>query len=522
MKKTLILLALMSVTRLATAQDGNLDPSFNNNGLSIVKNAGGRGDLTTNMLITSNGKSIQVGNATTDSNTHYLLIRRNGNGTLDRKFGNDGIVLADFDGKDGNAYSAVELPDGKYMLAGNVLKGNFSKYSMTLMRFNKNGSVDSAFHTNGHALYSIGDGNDYPNALMLQPDGKLVAAGYTSYLGQDVFFAARILPDGSADTSFGNKGKTLIPFQSLTVFGNNATLQDDGKILITGSVQNADYEFDFATVRLNSDGTIDKTFGKNGKVITDFGGNNDFAYGIITQPDKKIIVAGYYSTGTKANAGIIRYNIDGSPDASFGNKGKVSGSASDANINCFSVALQPDNKIVAGATANYFSGAKSDYALFRFTTDGKIDSSFGTNGVVFTAVSKGFDGLTTVHVNSDGKILAAGNSQNNEGISKMSEARYLIIYQPSLKKTGIATKPLTIYPNPAKDYLFLKAEWNVNEQITVAIFDKEGNLMLKEKYTVTSKDFILKISLNKNWRPGNYFVTAEGNASSKSSFTIIK
>jgi len=534
MKKLFTFLAVSCCLNSLDAQDGMLDPTYGNNGLSVIKNVGDKSDLPATMFITSDGKNVQVGSAATDSNTHYLLVRRNEDGTLDKTFGSGGIALADVNGRDGTASSAVELPNGKYMLVGNSLMKNFSKYTTVLMRFNRNGTVDSSFGTNGSILYSVGDdySNDYPSALLLQPDGKLIATGYTAVSCQYVFFAARFLPNGIRDTSFGRNGKKIIPIGNGTLFGNNGALQDDGKIIIIGSVQNTtDYEFDYAMVRLNTDGSLDQTFGANGKVITDFGGNNDFAYGIALQPDKKIIVAGYYNAGNFANAGIIRYNNDGGIDKSFGKSGRAIGTLGNASINCFSVALQPDNKIVGGCTAWYLSGTNADYALYRFDSNGKPDSSFGNNGAVITSVTNGLDAVNTVRTNAKGKILVAGSSQNKTGISKLSEAQYLTAYSSFTNAAVLSNsnvsgesgnaKTLIVYPNPAKNCLNLKASWKANEQVNISVYNSEGEMLLNKKYSISGTE-ILKITLAPNWTSGSYYIKVDGSMSFKTAFTIVK
>lgn len=531
MKKTFTFLALTCVTYSIHAQDGRLDSSFANKGLSVLKSIGDRSDFPATMFITSEGKNVQVASAATDSNTHYVLVRRDEDGSPDKKFGIGGVAMADVDGRDGNAFSAVELADGKYMLVGNSLKKNFSKYDLILMRFNYNGTVDSSFGDNGNVAYSIGDdySNDYPTALLLQPDGKLVATGYTSISGQYVFFAARFLPDGTPDKSFGAKGRKLIPLETNLLFSHNGALQADGKILIVGEIQRADYEFDFTTIRLNSDGSLDKTFGRDGKVVTDFGGNNDFAYGIALQHDGKILVAGYYNAGAKANAGIIRYNTDGSVDKSFGVNGKTYAELSDASLNCFSLAIQPDHKIVAGCTAWYLSGTKSDYALYRFMENGKPDNSFGYKGSVITALTGGFDAINTVRTNAKGKILVAGSSQNKAGISKLSEARYLTAYQnvntvssDNITINNTSDPAFIVYPNPAKDYLNLKTSWKANEQVTVSIYNAEGKILLSNKYFISRENDVINITFDPTWKAGNYYIKVEGSKTFKTLFVIVK
>jgi uncharacterized delta-60 repeat protein len=338
------------------------------------------------------------------------------------------------------------------------------------------------------------------------------------------------MPDGARDITFGNKSKTFVSFGGGTLFANGAALQDDGKIIVIGSAQTGGYEFDYAMTRINPDGSLDKTFGESGKVTTDFGGNNDFAYGVSFQHNKKIILAGYYNAGNKADLGVVRYNIDGSVDSTFGKKGKSFAALDNSNVDCFSATVQPDDKIVAGCTAYYLSGTRSDYALFRFTPDGKPDVDFGTNGQVITSITNGFDGINQVRINAKGEILVSGSSQNSAGISRLSEARYLTTYQTApntVSAINIAAvdkseKSITVYPNPAKDYVNLKTAWTANEWVNVGIYNVGGKILLNKKYFVASEDDIIKIVLEPTWKAGSYYIKVEGSKTFRTSFVITR
>jgi len=208
-------------------------------------------------------------------------------------------------------------------------------------------------------------GSDYGFSVALQPDGKIVVAGYA---GGD-FALARYNSDGALDTSFGSGGKVTTDFGgSYHPDGFSVALQPDGKIVVAGYAGG-----DFALARYNSDGALDTSFGSGGKVTTDFGGS-DAGYSVALQPDGKIVVAGYAGL----DFALARYNSDGALDTSFGTGGKVTTDFSGGRDVGYSVALQPDGKIVVAGYAGV------DFALARYNSDGALDTSFGSGGKVTT------------------------------------------------------------------------------------------------------------------------------------------
>jgi uncharacterized delta-60 repeat protein len=181
-------------------------------------------------------------------------------------------------------------------------------------------------------------------SLLLQPDGKFVAAGFASSGGLMKFALARFLPGGSLDTGFGTGGLLNTTFGSLESWINAMALQADGKIICAGAVS-AGSNWGIALARYHSDGTLDTTFGTGGLVTTAIGGSSA-ANAVAVRPDGKILVAGW-GYGGAGQFVLLRYNQDGSLDTSFGSGGIVLtavGSAASAS----SMVIQPDGKIVLG------------------------------------------------------------------------------------------------------------------------------------------------------------------------------
>src|SRR4051795_10172574 len=200
------------------------------------------------------------------------------------------------------------------------------------------------------------------------------------------------------DTTFGTGGKVATGL-NLNNAGTKLALQSDGKTVVVGGNTNGD----FVVARYNTDGTPDNTFGTTGVVTTDFG-SADNASGVAIAQDGTIIVAG--TSG--ADFALAAYNSsDGTLNSSFGTGGKVTTDFGGTD-SCKGVALQSDGKIVAVGSST--SVITLDYALARYDTDGSLDNTFGTGGIVTTDFNGLADEANAVAIQSDGKIVACGTS----------------------------------------------------------------------------------------------------------------
>lgn len=229
------------------------------------------------------------------------------------------------------------------------------------------------------------------------------------------------LAPGDLDVCFGTGGKVLTTTASIYDFkaGNGMVIQSDGKIIVAGNAFNGTDE-DFALVRYNVDGTPDCTFGLGGMVIMDFGDDDDVAHSVALQSDGKIVVAGYTFNGTDEDFALARYNCDGTPDSTFGTDGKVTTDFGGACDVAHSVTVQSNGKIVvAGYSKN---GPCTDFAVARYDCHGVLDSTFGTGGKVTTDFCHGDDVGYSVVVQNDGKIVVAGYSCGD--FSQFALARY--------------------------------------------------------------------------------------------------
>ncbi len=197
---------------------------------------------------------------------------------------------------------------------------------------------------------------------MLLPfsDGKIVAAGYSGSGSNSDFALVRYNTDGSLDTSFGSGG-TVTQDIAANDLAHAITIQKDQKIVVAG-YSGSGVSRDFALIRCNTDGSLDASFGSGGIVTTDIGGGAaDHGYAIALQSDGKIVVGGYSYNGLDNDFALVRYNTDGSPDASFGSDGIVTTDFGLADNEGYALAIQPEGMIVAAGY--YYNGSNKDFAL---------------------------------------------------------------------------------------------------------------------------------------------------------------
>jgi uncharacterized delta-60 repeat protein len=160
-------------------------------------------------------------------------------------------------------------------------------------------------------------------------------------------------------------------------------LQPDGKILVNGFFDNGTDD-DCFVARFESDGGLDNSFGTNGIVKLNVGGDNNYCNDIALQSDDKIIVAGHYNVGPNQDIYLARLDTDGSLDNSFDSDGLVTTWVSATDDNAHGVAVQADGKIVLTGFTGAFGN--EDILVMRYLDDGSLDTSFDTDGIVTTAI----------------------------------------------------------------------------------------------------------------------------------------
>ena len=324
-----------------------------------------------------------------------------------------------------NAFAAALQTDGKIVVVGFTSDdGNINDFA--LARFNSNGSLDSSFGTGGKVITDFFGGNDTALAVAIQQDGKIVVSGSASInVGTPIIALARYNTDGSLDVSFATGGKLVTNITNFADRSFAIGLQPDGKIVVAGfSFDPISSALSFALVRYNSNGSLDATFGMNGIVTTAFPSVlSSQARCLALQTDGKIVVggSGINFDGNTQSIVVARYNANGTLDGSFGNGGADARVIAN-NIEARDIAIQQNGKIVAALGSNF--AITSDFTLIRYNPNGSLDATFGSGGVVTTDFSNNMDVSSGVAIQADGKILAAGVTIDGNSNGQFGLARY--------------------------------------------------------------------------------------------------
>jgi len=286
------------------------------------------------------------------------------------------------------------------------------------------GNLDPTFGTGGIVRTDFAGNIDQANAVAVQPNGQIVAAGSSFSNSKTVedFIVARYNANGSLDKRFGKNGKITTDFFRNVDSISAIAIQPDGMIVVAGFAQlpgNGSNPRVFALARYRSDGSPDSSFGNGGSLTTSFGGNFAAASALMLQPDGKIVVAGTVDfnpdvPGSGLDFALARYNASGTLDSSFGKGGKVVfdffGSFDQANT----AVLQPDGKIIVAGSASYDSVNQDiGFALARFNTDGSTDFGFGTGGKQITDFFGAGAKANGVVLQADGKFVVAGTASDS-------------------------------------------------------------------------------------------------------------
>jgi uncharacterized delta-60 repeat protein len=421
---------LVALGPTARAEPGALDVSFGTEG-GLRTNLGGTYDWAYATAIQPDGRILAAGVSNANGTHDFAVARYTANRDLDPTFGEGGIALIDFNKSFDWAYAMALQPDGKIVIAG-VSDGSGSK-DFALARLGPNGTLDTNFGRGGRATGQMRSlSADIIRSMAIQPDGRIVVAGVTY---DDVvtagphgdFMVARYLPDGRPDLSFGLGGIITTDFASESYDDPYAlVLQRDGKIVLggytnTGSGPGVLFGADqLALARYTPQGLLDNTFGSGGKVVFDGGSLDERILALAPAPDGGLFAAGYVSGEKRSDLLLAQLLPDGRLASGFGNTG-TGMSIHNLETNSERIAslvLQPDGRIVAGGQTAV--GHHADFAVFRYLPDGSFDETFGRGGVATFDFQGREDRVHAVALQSDGKILAVGQSEADFALARFN------------------------------------------------------------------------------------------------------
>jgi len=410
------LFATLMASATSSAAPGSLDTTFGAGG-KVTTSFSGSADMNA-LVVQPDGKLVAAG--WDASQSAFGLARYNTNGSLDSTFGTGGTVSTPI-GVDTYGASALVLQsDGKLVAAGDAWKDTVDA-DFAVVRYNANGSLDTAFGTGGKVTTSFGSEEDDAYALVVQPDGKLVAAGVVFNGVRWDFALARYNTNGSLDTTFGTSGKVVTAIGTDGTGASALVLQPDGKLVAAGTTTSDGSTYDFTVVRYNTNGSLDTTFGTGGEVTTPIGTGDNGVSALVRQSDGKLVAAGYASVSGTYDLALVRYNTDGSLDSTFGTGGKVTTPVGSAGDYVNALVFQSDGKLVAAGNTE---ASTRDFVVVRYNATGTLDTTFGTGGKVTTAVGTGDDVAFALALQPDGNLVAGGYAAN-AGTDAFALVRYL-------------------------------------------------------------------------------------------------
>jgi uncharacterized delta-60 repeat protein len=399
--------------------DGTLDTSFGEGG-KVTTDVGSGYDEAYSVIQQSDGKLLVGGTAF----GLFALARYNMDGTLDTSFGVGGKVTTDVGSGNDGTYSVIQQADDKLVAAG-YSHSSFGNAEFALVRYNTDGTLDTSFNATGKVTSAFGSGIDRAYSVIQQSDGKLVMAGVSHNGSNNDFALVRYNSDGSLDTAFSDDGQLSTALGLGADMATSVIQQADGKLVVAGDSKNGIYPT-FALVRYNSDGSLDRAFSGDGKLTTAIGAEGAGVSSVIQQADGKLVAAGFSSAGSRSDFALARYSTNGALDTTFNTTGKVTTVFYDSRglDNARSVIQQLDGRLVVGGYSS--NGSQSDFALARYNTDGTLDTAFNGSGRITTAIGSMSDGASSVIQQVDGHLIAAGFSTNgiNGSQSDFALARY--------------------------------------------------------------------------------------------------
>jgi uncharacterized delta-60 repeat protein len=369
-----LLLASGSAAALAPGADG----------VQVTIPISGIADVAQAVAFDPNGNFVLAGSA---GGNYSVLARLIPTGALDGTFGSAGIATHDLSASQGDALRAlVRMGDDRYAGCG-IFTSTGTANDFVAARFNSDGSLDTTFDGVGYAVTPFGPSGpgEQCNAVAVQADGSIVSAGYTYESGASRVALTRHTPSGQLDPLFGAGGKLVINASGSASGASEAKallVQPDGKLLVAGYAFSAGGNQDFLLMRLNVDGSPDAGFGSGGITRTPIGASEDIANAMVRQPDGRIVLAGsVYATGGQRDFALARYSAAGVLDPTFGSGGIVTTAIGPSDDYAYALTLMPWGRLVAAGSARVAVG-QSDTALAvaAYNADGSLDHYFGVAG----------------------------------------------------------------------------------------------------------------------------------------------
>lgn len=468
------------------AQGGALDPTFNGSGIieTLVH------DVPTGfqrVRIQPDGKILVFAFMNDTTHIQSAVLRYNPDGSADQSFGDNGAYTTANDWPYYQTLDGLLLPDGKIIMISDVSYQN----SISLTRLLPSGALDSSFSVNGISFidFDIALYSPIPYSAFFQPDGKIMILGtyddFTTNIGRG--FAIRVLPNGDLDDTFGIDGiQTFVPVNpdwKVDIYGGKA--QPDGKILVSGRMGTDPNTEVWYIVRLLPDGSFDASFGGDGIINPDIGSLfSEVADEIHLLADGKILAAGYGQKIPGQHFTVMRFNANGTTDATFGLGGKAQVEIGCCHSCLFDIAEQTDGKLVL-AGISLGANMHNRFSVARIKPNGFLDLEFGDAGKVLIDYSH--DSISaranSIAIQPDGKILVAGYTATS-GVEKVISGLLVRLIPGNMVDASFIDPAnnyqLEVFPNPFSG-TSLQVTYSIQKASTISmsIYDLSGRSVQK-------------------------------------------
>ena len=501
------------------AQVGNLDAGFSGDG-KLMTPVGNGMDIAYGVVVQANNRIVAVGMTHSGGSDNFAIVRYLTDGTLDLSFSGDGIVDIDFDGGSDEARDVLLLPNGNILVGGTARIGGDLDFAFVLL--DPNGELISAFDGDGLMTFDFNDTDDKLSRIALHGD-RIYAVGSWLHNSEEEYAIAAFKLNGAPETAFSGDGKLVFDVGAGADIASSIAVQLDDKILVAGYT-GVGFAKEFCVVRFKTDGSLDNTFSTDGIVIPDVGTIDDRAYAIAIQDDQKIVVAGSSYGETGYDFALVRLLSDGNIDIDFGDDGYTVETIGPFFDDARDMVLQPDGKIlVTGYAAQAASDA--DFGLARFTRDGVLDNTFSSDGKVITIIGSGEseDEAHAIALQPDGKIVIVGEAENSSGNLDFALARYLSGIVTSIDEDVIVLEQLKLFPIPA--HSTLNASFSIDREriLEFSITDIAGRILdiVQDNRSFSAGHHTLSFNLPASILPSTYFLYVNDDAGKGSSYMFV-
>jgi uncharacterized delta-60 repeat protein len=348
-------------------------------------------------------------------------------------------------------------PDGRIVVAG------FSSDDLIVFRLDQQGALDPSF--SGVPVASF---TGIRLGIAIQADGRIVVAGESDGGTYSEVAVARYLSEGSLDASFDGDGLVTTSIGAGDDAGLAVAIQTDGKIVVAGRAI-VGSTADFALVRYRPNGELDDSFGTFGRVMTDIdAGGWDDASGLAIQPDGRIVVAG----GSQSDVALARYDTNGALDPTFDGDGKVTTATGIAS----GIALQADGKVVVTGES---LGSAANFAILRYNTDGSLDVGYGSGGRVEIDFDGWDDYAHGIALDGMGRAVIAGDGNGRFGVVRLLGDADLAS-APRLDGMPSGSRIVSVAPNPGGGrQSFVVEVARGDPSLSLAIFSVTGQVVFR-------------------------------------------